>query len=73
MMPANLDGIAILNINDVDCRRIVNGISKTEATNLLENADLIAKTWDFIKHKNLLSHIKICKEIIILSDIKNEE
>ena len=43
-MPANLGNIDILNINGIDYRRIVNGINKREATNLLENADLMAKT-----------------------------
>ena len=40
MMPINLNDIAILNIRDVGYRCIINEISKTDAINLLQNADL---------------------------------
>ena len=33
----------------------------------MQNADL-AKKWNIIKHKNLLSHIKMSKEILMFKD-----
>ena len=39
-MSINLNNIAILNIRGVDYRCIIDGISKTDAANLLQNADL---------------------------------
>ena len=39
-MPVNLNDIAILTINGVDRRCIINGISKKDAVNLLQNANL---------------------------------
>ena len=41
MMSANLNDIAILNINGFDYHCIINGINKSEAANLLQNADLL--------------------------------
>ena len=40
MMSTNLDDIAILNINGVDYRCIISGISKSKTVNLLQTADL---------------------------------
>ena len=40
MMSINLNDLAILNIHSVDYRFIINKISKSEAVNLLQNADL---------------------------------
>ena len=40
MMSMNLSNIVILNIKGTDYRCIINGISKREAVNLLENFDL---------------------------------
>ena len=40
MMPVNLDDIDIWNIWGVDYRCIINGTSKNELVNLLQNADL---------------------------------
>ena len=40
IMSLSLDDIAILNINRVDYCCIFNGINKSEAANLLQNADL---------------------------------
>ena len=37
----------------------------------MENIDL--KKWSIIKHKNLLSHIKIGKEILMFGDIEIEK
>ena len=43
MMTVNLSDIAILNINCVDHRCVINRISKREAVNLLQKADLQGK------------------------------
>ena len=40
MMSINLSGFAILNIKDSDCRCIISLISKNDAINILQNADL---------------------------------
>ena len=42
-MSINLSDIAILNIQDIDYRCIINGISKNEAINSLQDADLAEK------------------------------
>ena len=39
MIPINLGDIDILNIKGSDYRFIINGISKNEAINLMENTD----------------------------------
>ena len=44
-----------------------------EAINLMQNADLTEKSGTFIKHKNLLSHIKMGKEILTFGNIETEE
>ena len=50
MMYINLNNIAILNINSVNYRFIINEISRSDALNLLKNADLNKKN---IKIKKL--------------------
>ena len=45
MMSMSLNDIAFLSICDVDFLCIVNGTSKNEAVNLLQNVDLIEKIW----------------------------
>ena len=47
MMPKRLSDIATLNINGIDYCCIINGISKSKAINLLQNADLIKKSGTF--------------------------
>ena len=44
MMSVNLSDIAILSIKGSDCRCIISLISKNEAINLLQNADLTEKS-----------------------------
>ena len=39
----NLGDIAVLNINGSDYRWIISGLSKNEAKNLMQNADLTEK------------------------------
>ena len=41
MMPMNLGDIAYLNINSADYRCIINGISKSQAVNLLQKAETL--------------------------------
>ena len=43
MMSINLSDIAILNIKDSDYRCSISSISKNEAINLMQNADLTEK------------------------------
>ena len=40
MMSINFNDIAVLNIHGVDYRCIINGISKREAVDWLQNVDL---------------------------------
>ena len=47
MMFVNLSDIAILNVNVVDYCCIITGISKSEAVNLLQKADLNEKNVNF--------------------------
>ena len=44
MMSMNLSNIDTLNINGADYRCIVNGISKTESINLMQNINLSEKS-----------------------------
>ena len=43
-MSTNLSDIAILIIKDYNYRSIISGISKTEAINLMQDADLTEKS-----------------------------
>ena len=43
MMSLNINTTAVSNICSFDYRCIINGISKSEATNLLQNSDLCKK------------------------------
>ena len=43
IMSVNLSDIAILNIKGSDYRSVISLISKSEAINLMQNADLTAK------------------------------
>ena len=71
-MPTNLSDVAILNIKGSDYCCIIILISKNEAINLMQNADLAKKKRN-IKHKNLLSHIKMGKEILTFGGIEIEK
>ena len=51
----------------------MNRIVKSEAVNLLKNADLSEKQLNIIKHKYLLSHMKMDKEIITFGNIVFEK
>ena len=71
MMSMNLDNSAILNIKGSGYCCIVSLISKSEAKNLMQNADITEKS-NIIKHKNLLSSIKMDKEILMFGDFEIE-
>ena len=58
-----LSDIAILNIKSADYWCIIKRISKPEAINLMQ----------IIKHKNLLSQIKIVKEFLKSGDTEIEK
>ena len=62
----NISDIAILNLKGADCCCRISGISKIEAINLMQNSNLAEKA----EHKNLLSHIKMGKEILTFGDIE---
>ena len=60
-MSINLNDIAILRLNGADYRCIIEGISKSDAVNLLKNADLTKKGryYKYKKiYKNFSTYIK---------------
>ena len=56
MMSMNLSNFAILNIHGTDYYCIINGISKSEAVNLIRNIDLIKKKQNIIKQKCIITY-----------------
>ena len=72
VMSMNISDIAILNIKVSDYCCIISGISKSNAINLMQNVDLIEMP-NIIKHKKILSRIKMGKEILKFGDIKIEK
>ena len=73
MMSIKLSDIAILNIEWCDYRSIISLISKNEAINLMENADLNKKKGNVLNIKNLFSYTKMGKEILTFDDIEIEK
>ena len=73
MMSMNLSDIAILNIKGSDYCCIISLISKNEAINLMQNADLTGKSGTLQNIKNLFSYIKMAKEILTFGDIEIEK
>ena len=69
-MSINLSDAAILNIKDSDYCCIISLINKNEAVNIMQNADLTEKSRILWNIKNLLSSIKIGKEILTFGDIE---
>ena len=51
MMSVNLSDIHISSINGDHYRCVISGISKSEAINLMQNADLTLKKRNLVKHK----------------------
>ena len=54
MMSINLSDIATLNIKGSDYHCIISLISKNEAINLMQNADLTKKKQNTAKHKKFI-------------------
>ena len=71
MMFINLNDIAILDTRVVDCRCIINRISKSDgdAGNVVQNADLTNKR----SNKKIITAYKMSKEIITFADIEVEK
>ena len=69
----NLSDIAILKIKSSDYRCIISLISKSEAINLMQNADLTKKSRTLSSIKNLLLYIKMGKEILTFGNIEIEK
>ena len=69
MMSMNLSDIAILNTSGADYHCTISETSKNDNIDLLQNIDLSEKKSNIIKHKNVFSHVKICKEILTFADI----
>ena len=72
MMFMNLSDIATLNIHSADYRCITSGSSKSEVINLMQNIDLSEKKVEHLKHKFLLSHMKMGKKRFNFGDIQIE-
>ena len=72
-MSVNLSDIAILNIKGSGYRCIISLISKNEAINLMQNADLSEKNWTIKNINNLFSYIKMGKEILTFGNIEIEK
>ena len=60
--------IAILNIKGAYYCCIISEISKSEAIMLMGSINVTEKKRNIIKHKNLLSHIKMSKQILTFGD-----
>ena len=65
-----LSDIAISGIKVSYYCSIISLIRKNEAINLMQNADLILKKWNIIKHKNLLSYINMGKKLLEFGNIE---
>ena len=48
MLSMNFNDIVLLKVNGLDYRRIINGINKSEAIDLLKNENLNEKKWNDI-------------------------
>ena len=73
MMSINLSDIAILSVKHFDYRCIISLISKNEAINLVQNADLTKKNRISKNTKNLFAYIKMGKEILTFPNIEIEK
>ena len=71
MISMNLSDIAILNNKRADYCCITCGFSKSEAINLMPNANLTEQ--NFLKDKNQLSHIKMSKVFLTFDIIEIEK
>ena len=65
----SFNDIAIVTVKEIDYNIHTMYIIRDKVINILRNVDLTEKK-NHIKHKNLLSHIKMVKEIIMCDDIE---
>ena len=70
MMSVNLSDIAILNIKGSGYCCIFSLISKNDAINLIQNADLTEKSGALYSIEKLFSCIKMGKEILTFGNIE---
>ena len=73
MMSMNLRDIAILNIKGLDYCSAISLITKIWGHELDAKYRFNQKTWSILKDENLLSHIKIGKEILTFGYIQTEK
>ena len=64
---------AILNIKGSDYHCIISSVSKNEAVNFLQNADLTEKRGTLQNINNLFSYIKMDKDILMFGNIEIEK
>ena len=72
MIFINLSDNVALKIKNAYYCYIISGIGESEATNLMQNIKLTEES-RYHKHKNLLSYIKMGKEILMFPDIEIEK
>ena len=70
MISINFSNIAIWIIKSSNYHCIISLISKNEVINLMQNAELTDKKRIIVKHKSLLLHLKMSKEILIFGNIE---
>ena len=70
-MSINFNDIAILNIQGVDSRCIINSIRKCDTVNVLQNADLTEEK--VVLWKKFITIYKMSKKIITFDDITIEK
>ena len=73
MMSMKLSDISNLSIKSAYHCCIISGISKNEAINLMRNANLTEKSGTLENIKNLLSYVKMGKEILTFGDTEFEK
>ena len=69
MMSISLNVIGILDIRFVDYRGIINGISKSDTADLLQNADLTGEKGVLGKFWRFITTYEISKEITTFGNI----
>ena len=73
MMSMNLRDIAILNMKGSDYHCFISLISKNEAINVMQKADLTKKSGTLQNINNLFSYVKMGKEILTFGSIEIEK
>ena len=73
MMSMKLSDISNLSIKSSYYCCIISGSSRNEAINLMRNANLTEKSGTLENIKNLLSYVKMGKEILTFGDTEFEK